>query len=382
MKENYRVKLKSFQVIEKKSEDVETQFDIPSLGNFNLLISDNAQGKTRLFNIFNFFSRLFSEKTALVNANLMATMTFDAIDQKGDENIIYTIHIEPENGKNNYHEQITSNGRTIYSSREKVLYNETKNKNVENYFIPQNLPAILSISESDFITINLIRDFFQRFVFISANKTRDIVVDSESLTPDTNGTNVASVLNNWSKKYPEIFNEVINKLIECFPFIKKVYFTEKQIPKSILTKVLTIDEKNINFPITQENWSDGLYRMLHLLMVPKIPFSSNHKLLHPTLIFIDEIENGLDFKSLKFIINYLKDYSDDSQIMITSHSPLICDFVHPENWIVVRRNGATLKYLSPKFIEQDMEKQLDLFKHKHWEFYTKHISTSQNYMVE
>ena len=67
--------------------------------------------------------------------------------------------------------------------------------------------------------------------------------------------------------------------------------------------------------------------------------------------------------------------------MIASHSPLICDFVHPENWIVVRRNGVTLNYLSPKLIEDDIEKQLDLFKYKHWEFYTKHISNSKNYMA-
>lgn len=381
MIENYKIKLKSFQVIEKRQEDIEVKFNLPAISNFNLLISDNAQGKTRLFNIFNFLSNLFSEKPITISTTFAATINFDIIAPKGNENITYTINIEPENGKNNYNEQVIRNDRTIYSSREKILFNETKNAEVKNYFIPQNLPAIVSISECDFITINLIRDFLQRFVFISANKTRDIIVDSDSIIPNKNGTNIASVLNNWARKYPEIFNEVINELKECFPFIKKVYFTEKQIPNNILTKVLTIDEKDVTFSITQENWADGFYRMLHLLMTPKIPFSSNQKLVPPTLIFIDEIENGLDFKSLKFIINYLRDYSDDSQIMIASHSPLICDFVHPENWIVVRRNGVTLNYLSPKLIEDDIEKQLDLFKYKHWEFYTKHISNSKNYMA-
>ena len=98
------------------------------------------------------------------------------------------------------------------------------------------------------------------------------------------------------------------------------------------------------------------------------------------LILIDEIENGLDFNRLKYIINYFKDYSDDSQIIIASHSPLVCDFVHPKNWRVVKRKGYEVSFLSPQ-LQEDLDAQLDIFKHNHWDFYTKHISNSEKYNI-
>ena len=145
--------------------------------------------------------------------------------------------------------------------------------------------------------------------------------------------------------------------------------------------LLTFEEENIDKMILQTQWSDGIYRILFLLMTPKIPFHLGDEVLPPSLILIDEIENGLDFNRLKYIINYFKDYADESQILIASHSPLVCDFVHPGNWKVAKRKGTEVNFISPKFQEEDLDSQLDLFKHKHWEFYTKHISNSEKYKI-
>ena len=377
-----RVKLKSFQMDERRENEVENQYAELNFNEFNLLIGDNAQGKTRLLRIFNFLSTLFSDKPRIISTNFNSIIKFELRNEDEINEISYNISIEPENGKNKYEEMVTKNNKLLFSSKEKYLYNETEQVEIKNYFIPQNIPALVSINDRDFTTINIIRNFFQRLIFISSNKNRDIIVDKHSIIPNQNGTNIASVLNNWSKKYPQIFNEVINEFKECFPFVNNIYFSEQQIPVGILHNHLTFDEKNITFPITQENWSDGLYRMLHLIMSIKVPFSENGNIIHPSLVFIDEIENGLDYKRLKYIVNYLKDYSDESQIIISSHSPLVCDFVHPNNWMIVKRNGVKLNCLSPKFIEDDVEEQLDLFKHKHWEFYTKHISNSNLYLVK
>jgi len=173
----------------------------------------------------------------------------------------------------------------------------------------------------------------------------------------------------------------MNEFKNCFPFIKEVFFTQQDIQGVTKADVLTFNEEDIDRPILQTQWSDGLYRILLLLMTTKIPFVSGEETLPPSLILVDEIENGLDFNRLKYIINYFKDYADDSQIIISSHSPLVCDFVHPRNWKVVKRKGAELHFMSPPLQEEDLDSQLDLFKHKHWEFYTKHISSSDKYTI-
>ena len=102
----------------------------------------------------------------------------------------------------------------------------------------------------------------------------------------------------------------------------------------------------------------------------------------PSLILIDEIENGLDFKTLKYIIKYYEEYSDDSQVIMSSHSPLVCDFVSPTKWIIVRKIGNELRFIAPHDVENDLNSQLDIFKQKHWDFYLKHISNSRLYKVE
>jgi len=116
-------------------------------------------------------------------------------------------------------------------------------------------------------------------------------------------------------------------------------------------------------------------------MSPHIPFDLTGKIVCPSLILIDEIENGLDFKTLKYIINYLKDYSDDSQIIFSSHSPLVCEFVHPNFWIIVKRSGVDISFISPKNVENNIDEQMESFRQKYWDFYSKHISNSNLYIV-
>ena len=253
-------------------------------------------------------------------------------------------------------------------------------RKVENYFIPRNISALVAIEEPDFPTINLIRDFFQRVLYISASKSREIRIEPNATVPDNEGVNISSVLKNWSNLYPEIFNEIMNELKESFPYIEKIYFTKERLPTGLTTELLTLIEKNVDMPILQPDWSDGIYRMLLLIMSTKIPFGPSNNSQPPTLILIDEIENGLDFRRLKYIINYFQDYSDESQIVISSHSPLVCDFVHPKHWIVVKRKGSKLDFISPNLIEQDIETQLDIYKRRHWDFYIKHISNSNLYL--
>lgn len=377
------LKLKSIEVLEKRKNEVDIKIENFPVGEFTLLISDNAQGKSRLFRTLDYLSSVSKSNARVIGTNFSAKLKFEITTDSKAHEILYEINIEPKSGKkNDFNELITQNKKIIFSSKDNILFNETKKQKVENYFIPRNLPALVAIEETDFVTINLVRDFLQRVVYISSEKSTEVQIDPGAIIPDKSGKNIADVLKSWSKSYPENFNDTINELKQCFPYIEKLYFTETPLPNGRTTELLTFDEKNVKMPILQGQWSDGIYRILCLIMSTRIPFQISNKTKSPSLILVDEIENGLDFKRLKYIINYFQDYSDDSQIIISSHSPLVCDFVHPKYWIVVKRKGSTLNFISPNLIEKDIESQLEIYKRRHWDFYTKHISNSNLYIAK
>jgi predicted ATPase len=63
----------------------------------------------------------------------------------------------------------------------------------------------------------------------------------------------------------------------------------------------------------------------------------------PSLIAIEEIENGLDPWTLQFVFQALRHASDDGvQIILTTHSPFLLDHVYPDEIIhVTRQTGET-----------------------------------------
>ncbi len=61
-----KIKLISFELAELREKETEIKFKDLSTGDFNLLIGDNAQGKTRLFRILNFLSNLFKDKPKIM----------------------------------------------------------------------------------------------------------------------------------------------------------------------------------------------------------------------------------------------------------------------------------------------------------------------------
>jgi hypothetical protein len=376
------LKLKSVEIKEKR-EDHPIFIGNVTLNDFNLLISDNAQGKTRFFNTINYITAVSYNRERPLGTSYSSKWQFEENKSSTVDTITYTVRIEGLHDKNNYHENILKNNKLIYSSSQSILIDEGKREGkknrIENFYLPRNTSAIASITEPKFRTIGLIRNFFQRVVYISSNKSRNINIEPNSLIPNVEGTNIGSVLNNWDSKFPELFRDVISEFRNRFKFINKVYFTDQETKEGIRTKLLTFDEEKVDEPITQIQWSDGMYRMLILLMAAKVPFIEGEKNYPPSLVLIDEVENGLDYKSLKFILDYYKDYSEDFQFILSSHSPLVCELIHPKHWIIVKRKGSEIRFISPSETGEDLDHQLELFKQKHWDLYTKHITNSDIY---
>ncbi|WP_297552101.1 AAA family ATPase [Thermococcus sp.] len=78
--------------------------------------------------------------------------------------------------------------------------------------------------------------------------------------------------------------------------------------------------------------SDGFYKVLALLTAVY---------LKPPLLIIDEIENSLHPETLELIIDTLRE--SESQVIITTHSPVVVDIVEPSNLVLVdKEEGETV----------------------------------------
>ena len=374
-----RIRLKSFSFLEKENDETRLDISNVNLDNFDLFIGDNAQGKTRIFHMLRFIKDLLTQNRK-INSIFYGKFVFDIEANNKNEQTIYEINITPNNETNNYSEKITKGKKILLSTMgEKCLLNEKTNEPINNFFLPNNLPAISAINDPRFETIKFIREFFLRLLFIDAKKNNRIHIQPNASVINPEGTNLASVLLNWKNNNLDIFQEVINDFKRCFPVIDNIKFAANQLPSMPQAELLALREKEINKDIPQLEWSEGMWRTLCILILPKTLFNLQGNIYPPSLIFIDEVENGLDFKTLGFIVRYLEDYRHEMQIIISSHSPSISEYIHPKNWQIVKRKGLKIQISKPQQVESDLEEQLDIFRQKYWDFYTKHINNSQLY---
>jgi len=69
----------------------------------------------------------------------------------------------------------------------------------------------------------------------------------------------------------------------------------------------------------------------------------------PSVLFIDEIENGLDPRTIGLLLNEIRNETtrDKMQVVITTHSPYLLDLLPIESIIVTEKKVDFCKYHIP-----------------------------------
>lgn len=381
---NKNLKLKSLKFSEWIGDYLNWSINKFSIENFNVLLSDNAQGKTRLFNVLGFLKDLHTGGRQFSNPNYRSDITFwFEIDE---DKVFYNVAMEGEpKGKGLiFNETVRRNNKVLFDRSKKIMIKESSGKKISEYFLPNNVPVVASTTDREYITFNLIQDFFSRILFLQANRfsSDQIALDLDAMTLNAKGDNVSCVLHNLQKKNPLLYNEIVDAFIDCFPFIEKVFIKEEPIARGApISPVMYMKEKNVDKDIVQRDWSDGLLRALcHFVLACTQFQKENGEIIRPSLIGVDEIENGLDFNTIAKVINHYESYSDLIQTIISTHSPLVCNMIETNKWLFMRRKGATVQVFSPSKVE-DLESERYKLKKNNWEFYRRHIAKSKLYRI-
>ena len=378
-------KLKSLKFSEWVEDHLNWDIKKFSIGNLNVLLSDNAQGKTRLFNVLRFLKDLHTGGRLFNNPNYRGEAAFWF--EENEDDIFYNVAMvgEPKGMGLIFNETVKRNEKVLFDRSKKILIEESSDNKVSKFFMPNNVPVAAALTDKEYITINLIQDFFSRMLFLEANRfsADKLAIDKDAMALNSKGANVGCVLYNWQKRNPLAYNEVVDAFRDCFPFIENVFIKEERIAPGVPSgPLMYMKEKNIDKEIAQRDWSDGLLRALCHFVLACTQFQSESKdVIRPSFIGVDEVENGLDFNTLAKVINHYESYSSLIQTVIATHSPLVCNMLEVDKWLIMRRNGVNVKVISPTKVE-DLESERYKLKKDNWEFYRRHISQSKLYRID
>jgi predicted ATPase len=190
-------------------------------------------------------------------------------------------------------------------------------------------------------------EFWRRAVFLrlSPNRLQEgSPATRRSFEPllDEEGQNLPALLNELTDEQRAALVEAISEIL---PGIRGVTVSSAEHGRETQVHYSLLEDMHFPggagkkpFPIPAWMLSEGTRRITAILAL----------LMHdppPTLLCIEEIENGLDPWTVKAILRHLQDAaSRGTQVLLTTHSPWVLDGVPMDSILLVRRRGGDTQY--------------------------------------
>ncbi|WP_295428572.1 AAA family ATPase [uncultured Thiodictyon sp.] len=145
------------------------------------------------------------------------------------------------------------------------------------------------------------------------------------------GSNIADFLLDLRRQDQNAFDGIVETMAYVLPYAKDIApsLTSSEIERKTW---LQLTESDFKVP----GWmlSAGTLRLLALLALLRHPKP-------PPLILIEEIENGLDPRSMHLVVDEIRNAVLDgvTQVILTTHSPYLLDLLTLEHLVLVERDG-------------------------------------------
>ncbi|UCC32314.1 MAG: AAA family ATPase, partial [Phycisphaerales bacterium] len=147
------------------------------------------------------------------------------------------------------------------------------------------------------------------------------------------GTNLPAAVQHLQKTQPEALRELVRhmqKAVSTFSTIETDYVETKQLG-------LFVKEKGVGRRWFSTDLSDGTLRTLAIF----VPLLDSRL----SLVAIEEPEDGIHPWIIDDFINTCRERSQQKQVVLTTHSPILVSNLRPaELYLVDRREGATKIY--------------------------------------
>jgi predicted ATPase len=185
------------------------------------------------------------------------------------------------------------------------------------------------------------RPLLDQFRSVSSQRTymldpRILIEASEPRTHDLeeNGRNFPSYLEELKEgRSPDLFDRIRDEFRKIFPFVSTI-----TVPTVAGRKDILFWENGKKYAADKGGFSGGMLLALAYLAVAMEPDG-------PSLLCIEEPENGLHPKLLGFLVDFFRGITEGRfggkriQIVLTTHSPILLDFARPQEVRIVRRTN-------------------------------------------
>lgn len=224
------------------------------------------------------------------------------------------------------------------------IYIKESGKKIEWNEIGKKGHLILgTITDPSYKELYLARNYIRNWRFYSSfninnDKIRRPSLISEEPQLNEDCGNLSSVLFYLMTEYPEIFKKLQDCLKSAIPGFKRLSVKARGAPGEVIA---FWEENNLDNELTIADMSDGILRFLcwAVLCVHPNP---------PTLICIDEPDQGVHPRTLPIIASLLKEASSRTQVIAATHASYFLTQFDIENIAVMKKEGGECKYYKPE----------------------------------
>lgn len=350
------------------------------LDRLTIVIGDNTTGKSSILQAIAFLKAFcvssiteylqtrsvkVEEIVSRVPGPVKRIINFSAEFEFDEESLTWNISLMTEKTKNFLYvreEKVTKttdgNTQTLLSYSYKTgepnfRYNERTGENEPIAVGIYNASQIAFLPKNasyNFEHLNRIKKFFENCEPLDLLTPRNMKKSARgySRALGTNGEKLPALINNLTSREHE---ELRNNLSQMLPHFHDVHSVVQGVPGWAHLESEEIYENKI-ITVNANGLSDGTLRLLALVSLPFLKKKCGITLL-------DEVEDGINAGNLEFLTELFKKYSEKQQLLITTHSTVLLDFIDPENIRYIYRNengGTVCKAFNSS---QEVQKKLD-----------------------
>ncbi len=160
----------------------------------------------------------------------------------------------------------------------------------------------------------------------------------------SDGSNIAEYLNDIRQRDSAAFKRIIETLQYVLPYVSDLQPTlTSELERAVYLQMT--EEEDFKVP----GWllSTGTLRILALLALFNHPEP-------PPLIVIEEIENGLDPRTIHLIVEELRSLVENNraQVIVTTHSPYLLDLLALSHIVLVERVDGGPTFFRPAGLQE------------------------------
>lgn len=336
--------------------------DLDHLTPLTVLLGPNGSGKSTFFDVFSFLSDCFSAEGGLRTA-WERRGRFRELRTRGCEGpIVFELRYRErmEDSPATYHLAIDEDERgpivieewlkwrrvgpnepgapykilSFRNGKGWVISGERPEKDERKLEAALDEPHLLAVSTLGRLKSNQRVAALRRFItswyvsYLSANDARTQPEAGAQEHVSKTGDNLANVIQYLKERHPTRLEQIFDTLRRRVPRIEKVSSEETRDGKLLLL----VKDAPFKDPILARWASDGTLKMLAYLIVLHDPSPA-------PFIGVEEPENFLHPRLLPELAEECQAATENSQLLVTTHSPFFLDGMRPEQVRVVYRDN-------------------------------------------